>query len=100
MKKRINIILAVFAVTLFIVFFINVYSQEKQTQPEESRCETMMNDSEMMEECMSQMDSDMMRMCNKMMANMKESSFMCNMMMESNDDKQEGENESMKTTSR
>lgn len=91
MKKRINIILAVFAVTLFMVFSINVFSQDKQAQPEpkESKCETMMNDSAMMEECMSQMDSDMMNMCSKMMADMKEGSSMCNMMMEDKTDEQE-----------
>ena len=79
MKKRINIILAMFAVVLLMVFSINVFSQEKRAQPEpkESKCETMMNDSAMMEECMSQMDSDMMSMCSKMMANMKENSSMC-----------------------
>lgn len=90
MRKRINSILAMFAVALFMGFSVNGFSQEKQVQPEDSTSKATMNDSAMMEKCMSQMDSDMMSMCSKMMANMKESSAMCcNKMMNDEMDKQE-----------
>lgn len=77
MKKRINNVLAMFAVALFMGLSVNGFSQEKQSQPKDATSHATVNDSAMMEGCMSQMDSEMMDMCSKMMANMKESSSMC-----------------------
>lgn len=90
MKKRINNVLAMFAVALFMGLSINGFSQEKQTQPKDSTSNATVNEGTMMEECMSEMDSDMMRMCGKMMANMKENSSMCcNKMMNDTMDEQD-----------
>lgn len=88
--------LTVFAVTLLMAFSINVSSQDKQGQPEpeKSMCESMMNDKAMMKACMSQMDSDMMKMCSEMMAKMNENSSMCCNGKEMKGDKPEKENPS------
>lgn len=90
MKTRKNVILALFALGLLMVFSFNVFSQGDKGKVQESACASMMRDEATMKECMKQMgeeackemmaSNEMMEMCGKMMSDMKEGSAMCNMM--------------------